>query len=102
MERASKKIIKSDRAKELNSLYEILRRMVTPNCTTEEIMQAILDVLLSSWQYPKVTCARITCNGWTINSDDWKKPNGYKALTLLTAMERLVSLRYVILKKSPN
>lgn len=56
----------------LNSLCEISRRMVKPNCTTEEIMQSTLDVLLSSWQYLKVTCAQITCNGWTINSDNWK------------------------------
>ena len=31
-----------------------------------------MDCLLSSWQYPKITCTRLTCNGWTINSDCWK------------------------------
>lgn len=73
MERASKNNISGKRLKESNSLYEISRKMVEPNCTTEEIMQVTLNVLLSSWQYPQITCARLTCNGWTIKSDNWKE-----------------------------
>jgi len=62
-----------ERVKELNCLYEISRKMVQPNCSIEEIMKATLNVLLSSWQYPEITCARLTYNGWTVNSDNWKE-----------------------------
>lgn len=62
-----------ERLKELNCLYEISRKMVQPNCSIEEIMQATVDVLLFSWQYPEITCAQLTYNGWTVNSDNWKE-----------------------------
>jgi len=32
-----------------------------------------LNCLLSSWQYPKITCTRLTCNGWTVNSENRKE-----------------------------
>jgi len=57
----------------LNCLYEISGKMVQPNCTVEEIMQATMDVLLTSWQYPEITCARLTYNGSIVKSDNWKE-----------------------------
>lgn len=62
-----------ERVKELNCLYEISRKMVQPNCSIKEILKATLDVLLSSWQYPEITGARLTYNGWTVKSDNWKE-----------------------------
>jgi PAS domain S-box-containing protein len=51
-----------ERVKELNCLYGIASLVERPDITLEEIIQGILDLMPAAWQYPKITCARITYN----------------------------------------
>ncbi len=49
-----------ERVKELNCMYGISNLIETPNTSLEEIIQGIVDLIPSSWQYPEVTHAQIT------------------------------------------
>ncbi len=48
-----------ERVKELNCLLSISKLVDTPKISIEEILQGTVDLIPPSWQYPKITCARI-------------------------------------------
>jgi DNA-binding NarL/FixJ family response regulator len=49
-----------ERLKELNCLYEISRLIDSHGNSLEPILQGIVEILPSSWQYPEICCARLT------------------------------------------
>jgi PAS domain S-box-containing protein len=49
-----------ERVKELSCLYSISKLIMTPDISLDEILQGTLDLIPPSWQYPEITCARIT------------------------------------------
>jgi signal transduction histidine kinase len=49
-----------ERVKELNCLYGLSRLVETKDRSLDGIMQALVDLIPPAWQYPEVTCARIT------------------------------------------
>ena len=77
MENVSKNILPGERSKELNCL-------------------------LSSWQYLKVTCAQITCNGWTINSDNWKETKWIQSADIVNGNEAFGKLEVCYTEEKPE
>jgi len=59
-----------ERVKELNCLYGIANLVEQQDISLEEILQATVDLIPLSWQYPKITCARII-----IQNREWKTKN---------------------------
>ena len=53
----------NERVKELNCLYGISNLVQKPGIALEEILQGTVDLIPPAWQYPDVTCARITLDG---------------------------------------
>ena len=49
-----------ERVKELNCLYSISRLMQRTGVSLAEVLQSAVDLIPPSWQYPAITCARIT------------------------------------------
>jgi len=49
-----------ERMKELQCLYDIANINERPGITLNEIYQEVANLLQPSWQYPEITCARIT------------------------------------------
>ena len=49
----------AERVKELNCLFEISRLVEKRKLTLDEILQGIVDLIPSAWQYPDITCAKI-------------------------------------------
>jgi signal transduction histidine kinase len=49
-----------ERVKELNCLYGMSRLVEARETSLDGIMQGIVDLIPPAWQYPEVTCARIT------------------------------------------
>ena len=54
-----------ERVKELNCLYGIARVVEQPGLSVEGVLQRIVGLLPSAWQYPDVTVAAITLDGRT-------------------------------------
>lgn len=59
-----------ERVKELNCLYSISSIIEIPDISIEEKLQKIVNVLPPAWQYPDITCAKIT-----IDEDEYKTVN---------------------------
>ncbi|KKM53085.1 hypothetical protein LCGC14_1554350 [marine sediment metagenome] len=73
-----------ERVKELNCLYGISKLVETPGISLEQILQRTADLIPPSWQYPEVTCARITLDGQEFKTEDfretpWKQASDIKA-----------------------
>jgi two-component sensor histidine kinase len=49
-----------ERVKELNCLHGISKIVEKPGLSPDEIYQAIVNIIPQSWQYPEITCARIS------------------------------------------
>ena len=59
-----------ERVKELYCL-QVISESVRTKSTIEEIINDILEIIPPSWQYPEITCARITLNGKSIISNNF-------------------------------
>jgi K+-sensing histidine kinase KdpD len=53
----------NERVKELTCLYNIAELVERPGITLDEIYDETANILPQSWQYPEVSCARITIEG---------------------------------------
>ena len=59
----SEKVALRERIKELTCLYDIAQIASQPNKSLEYILQGIVKVLPSAWQYPETTLARLVLDG---------------------------------------
>ncbi|MCK4912875.1 MAG: PAS domain S-box protein, partial [Candidatus Omnitrophica bacterium] len=62
----------NERVKEIKCLYDISKLFEIPNITLEDIFQGSVDRISYGWQYPKITCARLTVEGKEFKSDNFK------------------------------
>jgi DNA-binding CsgD family transcriptional regulator len=61
-----------ERIKELNCLYGITRLTERGPDSLEEFLKRVVNILPPSWQYPEITCARITFQGKTYKTEGFK------------------------------
>jgi uncharacterized protein YerC len=61
-----------ERIKELNCLYGITRLSESGPSSMEEFLKRVCNILPPAWQYPEVTCARISFQGKTYKTDLFK------------------------------
>jgi len=59
----SEKMALRERVKELTCLYGIAQIAGRPGVSLEEMLQDIVELLPSAWQYPEIAFARITLDG---------------------------------------
>ena len=52
-----------ERVKELTCLYNMTCLANRPGITLEELLSGFVELLPPAWQYPEITCARITLDG---------------------------------------
>ncbi len=62
-----------ERVKELNCLYSISSIVEEAEKSVDQIMQNIVDIIPSSWQYPQITCAKITLKEGAYKTVNFKK-----------------------------
>jgi nitrate/nitrite-specific signal transduction histidine kinase len=53
----------SERAKELDCLYAISKRLVSPNDSLQQILVDIINIMPNGWQYPEATSVRLLLRG---------------------------------------
>ena len=61
-----------ERIKELNCLYSITQIAERHSDSIENFLQELVSILPFSWQYPEITCARITFSGKIYKSKGFK------------------------------
>jgi hypothetical protein len=91
-----------ERIKELDCLYKLTKLIEKNEDSLEKIMQGAIDLLLVSWQYPEITCARIHYREQAFQSNNFK-PTQWKQkapIVISGLKEGVVEVYY--LKKSPR
>ncbi|MBA7474496.1 hypothetical protein ES707_09850 [subsurface metagenome] len=72
-----------ERGKELNCLYGVFYICEKPDITLHELYREIANLLPQGWQYPEITCAKITINSKEFRTanyrdTDWKQSSDIK------------------------
>jgi PAS domain S-box-containing protein len=66
-----------ERVKELNCLYDISKLLENPDILLAEILERIVNLIPAAWQYPHITCAKITLYDQTYTTKNFKE-TGWK------------------------
>lgn len=67
----SEKVALRERVKELTCLYNIAQIARQPDKTLSDILQSVVNLLPSAWQYPESTLARISLDGIYYSMDNF-------------------------------
>lgn len=62
-----------ERVKELNCLYGIIKLLENPNITIEEILKGSLYHIKNAWQFPEITCVRISFDNKEYKTANFKE-----------------------------
>jgi hypothetical protein len=86
-----------ERVKELNCLYGITNLIVRHGHSIEKILQGVTDLLPAAWQYPEITCARVTFEGKEYVTPNFKTSQWRQATDIFAAgkKEGLVEVYYL-------
>jgi PAS domain S-box-containing protein len=91
-----------ERVKELHCLYCINEITEQPGVTIENIMEGVLTLIPPAWQHPEVTCARITVNEKTFQSESFKETNWSQSADINVAGEKTGSVEVFYLEDMPK
>jgi PAS domain S-box-containing protein len=90
------------RVKELNCLYAISDLRERPNLSLEEMLERIVDLLPSAWQYPEITCAWIVLGYRTFRTDNYRETPWRQACDIMVHGHRIGALEVCYLEKRPE
>jgi len=92
----------AERVKELNCLYNISKLTGEENITVEAFLQAAVDIIPPSCQYPEITCSRIQLNGRTYKTDNFKKTDWLLCKEIIVSGKREGKIEIYYLKEKPE
>ncbi len=90
------------RVKELNCLYSALRLMTKPYKSAEEVLQEIIQLIPPAWQYPEITCARITFEGLEFKSDNFFETRWKQSADIMISEEKAGVVEVYYLRDKPE
>jgi len=90
-----------ERIKELNCLYGITRLTERGPDSLEEFLQRVVNILPPSWQYPEITCARITFEGQTYKTAGFKVTKWRQAARIMMFNEPVGEVEVFYTQQKP-
>ena len=91
-----------ERVKELHCLYGISNLVLAPGVSLEEMLQGTVDLIPPGWQYPEVTCARITLDGREFRTDSFRETVWRQASDIIVNGEQAGALEVCYLQEEPE
>jgi len=91
-----------ERVKELNCLYNISHVVEKTDISLEETLQETVDLIPLSWQYPKITCARLILQDQTFTTDNFNETVWKQASDIMVHGERIGALEVIYLEERPG
>jgi signal transduction histidine kinase len=61
-----------ERVKEINCMYSISEFAEREGLSLDDVINLIVDAIPGAWQYPDVTCARVTVDGLEYKTDNFR------------------------------
>jgi PAS domain S-box-containing protein len=91
-----------ERVKELNFLYGISNLLEKPGITLEEIIKGTLKILPAAWQYPEVTCGRITLDDQVFHTKNFSETTWRLASDIVVNDENMGTLEVFYKEERPR
>jgi DNA-binding response OmpR family regulator len=90
------------RIKELQCLYGISRFVERQDRSLREIIQGIVDLIPSAWQYPEIACARAILEGDEFRTRNFKGTNWRQTSDIIVHGEQIGTLEIGYLEERPE
>jgi GAF domain-containing protein len=90
------------RIKELHCLYGISRFVERQDRSLREIIQGIVDLIPSAWQYPEIACARAILEGDEFRTRNFKETIWRQTGGIIVHGEQIGSLEVCYLEERPE
>jgi len=90
-----------ERVKELGCLYSVSKIGRISDISYAEIMQRIIEIIPPSWQYPQITCARITFLGKEFKSENFKLTKWSQSADIVVNNAQIGKIEVIYLKERP-
>jgi signal transduction histidine kinase len=90
-----------ERIKELNCLYGISRLVEKENTSLDDILQGVVDLIPPAWQYPEVTCARISLKDRVFKTANFKEARWKQTDTITVNGKHAGTLEVYYLEERP-
>ncbi len=91
-----------ERVKELDCLYGISNLLEKPGISLEEIIRGTLRILPNAWQYPEVTCGRITLDDRTFRTKNFRETAWRLASDIVVNDENMGTLEVFYKEERPQ
>jgi len=91
-----------ERVRELNCLYGISRIMEKAGLSLEDILLDVVEIIPPSWQYPEITCARVTLGDKVFETGDFRETPWRLARDVSVYGEKAGVLEVCYLEERPD
>ena len=90
-----------ERVKELNCLSGISKLVLTPGISLDQIVEGTVALIPPAWQYPEITCARITLEGQQFSTKNYQKSPWQHVADILVHGERCGTVQVGYVQERP-
>lgn len=91
-----------ERVKELNCLYNISELVEKPSISLEGILQGVVNLIPRAWQYPEITCARLTLKDQEFQTENWEVTTWQQTSHIAVRGERVGPVQVCYLEERPE
>lgn len=91
-----------ERVKELNCLYNLTDIVKDKSISFQDSIQKILELIPPAWQYPEITCARITIDGKEYRTKNFKITKWSQVSNIISDDKKVGSLEVFYLEEKPE
>ena len=90
-----------ERVKELNCLYNLTSIVKDRDISYEDSIQKIVDLIPPAWQYPEITCAKITIEGKEFKTKNFKETKWSQVSNIISEDKKIGALEVYYLEEKP-
>ncbi len=98
----SEKLALRERVKELTCLYSIAQVSGCPGTTLEVVLQRVVEMLPSAWQYPEAASARITLDGNVYQTPRFEEAEQKQAADIVVGGQPRGAVEIAYSQKKPD
>ena len=91
-----------ERVKELNCLYDLTNIVKDKTISFNDSIQKIVELIPPAWQFPKITCARITINDKEFKTKNFKVTKWSQISNIIANDKKTGTLEVYYLQEKPN
>ncbi len=92
----------AERVKELNCLYAISEAIEGQDVLKEEVLEIVVDLIPTGWQYPEIACSRITLDNLEIKTQNFKETIWKQSSDIIVQGKRMGKVDVCYLEEKPE